>query len=109
MFKDYTKHKSSTKWTEFTKYRNKLSHIIEQSKRNHFKSEIRNNKSNIKKLWQTVNKIASLKQPKQNQKFLISSETGELTNDRKQISNIFNKYFSTIGSKLASTISKPSN
>lgn len=109
LFKEFTKDKSNNKWSNFKKYRNKLTRIIEQSKQNHFKSEICNNRSNIKKLWKTVNEITNIKTCKNTSNIGISSETGKLTSKPVEVSNILNKYFATIGSKLANTISTPIN
>ena len=42
--------RASQEWSYYKKYRNKLTHLIETSKRNYFKSEITSCKSNQKKI-----------------------------------------------------------
>ena len=47
--------KTDTDWIHYKKYKNKLTHLIEQSKRKYFKMKIINSKGNSKKLWKTIN------------------------------------------------------
>ena len=56
--------KTDTDWIHYKKYRNKLTRLIEQSKRKYFKMEIINSKGNPKKLWQTINNIINTKTTK---------------------------------------------
>ena len=109
LFKQVHNKKSSVDWSIFTKYRNKLSHIIEHSKRNYFKSQVINSKSNPKKLWKTINDIINLKPRKDKQNITLSDNTGNPITDSNEISNSFNKFFTNIGVNLSNKIPPPSN
>ena len=93
----------------YKNYRNKLSHIKEQSKKNYFQKILTDSKHNLKLLWKTINDITKFKNKQQESiKEIVNDENKTIT-DPVEMANTFNTYFSTIGSKLASKIDKPSN
>ena len=61
------KEQNETLWQEFKKYRNKLSHVKEQSKKLYFHKLILENKQNTAQLWKTINDIPYHKNKKSNQ------------------------------------------
>ena len=61
------KEQNETLWQEFKKYRNKLSHVKEQSKKLYFHKLILENKQNTAQLWKTINDILHHKNKKSNQ------------------------------------------
>ena len=59
-------------------------------------------------LWKTINDITKFKNKQQESiKEIVNDENKTIT-DPVEMANTFNIYFSTIGSKLASKIDKPS-
>ena len=109
LYKKYLINPSESNWTEFTKYRNKLSHLIEQSKRTHFQQKIKYTKSNTRKLWKTVNEIVNLKKPKEKINMKILDSSGKIVDDSQKVSNIMNNYFVSVGENLSKNIAKPTN
>ena len=96
--------RASQEWSYYKKYRNKLTHLIETSKRNYFKSEITSCKSNQKKLWTTVNNIINLKTSKTKNRIISLNQNGQTLENSQDISNSFNKFFTTVGENLANKI-----
>ena len=93
----------------YKNYRNKLSHIKEQSKKNYFQKILTDSKHNLKLLWKIINDTTKFKNKQQESiKEIVNDENKTIT-DPVEMANTFNTYFSTIGSKLASKIDKPSN
>ena len=109
LFKNVIKNPSTGGWNKFKKYRNKLTHIIEQAKRNYFKNKINKTKSNTKKLWKTVNEIINFKPKKLTNNINICYDSENNKINSNNVSNLFNKHFSTIGVKLSKKIDRPSN
>ena len=109
LFKNILKNKSDTKWNFYKIYRNKLCHIIEASKRNHFNSEINHFQHNPKKIWKTINNIISLKRNKSNILIKQLNDDNKIIENPVDISNTFNNFFTNIGTNLSDKISPPQN
>ena len=92
--------KDKTKKEPYKIISNKLTHIIQQAKKNHFKTKILQSKDNLGDLWKTVNSIVNIKTTKPKHHIKIQTESGNLETDKRKVSNILNKHFTTIGSKL---------
>ena len=60
-------------------------------------------------LWKTINDITKFKNKQQESIKEIVNDENKTIIDPVEMANTFNTYFSTIGSKLASKIDKPSN
>ena len=95
-------------WTNFRSYRNKLNRTIKLEKQNYYKSEIIKSKSNIKRTWKTMNKIINLKQnTNTSNEIKVYDDTNSLVTCPKKVGNIFNHFFTTVGSNLSKNISAP--
>ena len=57
MYKTHFKSGDPRKIDKYKKYANKVNHLKEISKKNYFHDEITKDKSNPKKLWQTLKQI----------------------------------------------------
>ena len=97
-----------TTWLHFKKYRNTLTRVIQLAKQIHFKSKITQSKANPKILWKTVNDIVNLKQGKNNYNINIQTDSGHIEKNQEKVSNILNKHFTTVGTKLREKIASPS-
>ena len=86
--------------------KNKLTHIIRQSKKMHFKNKFELYKKDCKKTWNTINEVLKSKNKKHmvNDKFITSEGTS--CTDKNEIVEQFNKYFTNIGSILNSKLPK---
>ena len=109
LYKIYLKNSSDNNWSNFTSYRNKVTHKIEHTKRNYYNQKIQQTKGNSKKLWQTINDIITIKNNKQPTQLNICNESNNIITDSHQVSNLFNHYFSTIGTELSKKITSPVN
>ena len=60
-------------------------------------------------MWKTINDIAKYKKKFNNQITNLINKKGEKVTDSKEMANIFNKYFSEVGQKMATDIKEPIN
>jgi hypothetical protein len=102
LFLKYKKFTCPENEAKYKKYRNALNKLMKRAERNHYEYLFETNKSNLRKKWsiikQVINKRKSSKFPKY---FKINNDECD---DKAKIANAFNKYFSNIGSSLASLI-----
>ena len=89
-------------------YNTILNRNIRMAKNIYYYSIFEKYKNDIKKVWLNIGEILNKKKSKKAYpaKFLIEDN---LTTDKNDIAQAFNKYFSDIGTKLAEKISKPRN
>ena len=93
-------------------YRNKIIYLTRLSKANYYQSFFDLNICNMRQTWKGINELIGncKKKNKRNSTNSIRSNPNEVpTSDPKEISNILNKYFATVGSKLASKIPQTIN
>lgn len=89
----------------YKRYKNKLTNLINITKRDYYKRQIQINVGNKKNLWNIVQDISGKKQSdKQIQG--IKDENGELLNENIDIANEFNNTFIETGKKLAEKIKR---
>ena len=110
LFKKALKYPTQSNWDAFKNYRNKLTRTIKASKQVYFKTQIKNNKYNTKKLWNVLNSIVNLKQNNKSHKSpTISTAPDTIISDPYEVANLFNEYFANVGTNLSKLIKKPSN
>ena len=97
-----------SEWSVYRKSRNKTTRMIKNSKANYNRSVFHENMKKPNKFWECIKRCYKVKEDsKSNQKsFKIDTES---TNDKQKIANSFCKFFSTIGSKLQSSIASLSD
>ena len=78
-------------WACFKRMRNKVKFAIRQAKELFYKNKFSKSDGDRRKMWQVINELTSCK-------------NGVSITNSTALSNAFNDYFSTIGSKLASEI-----
>ena len=99
-------------WDKYKFYRNKITSLTRLSKANYYQSFFDLNIRNMRQTWKGINELIGSykKKNKHNPTNFIRPNPNEVpTNDPKEISNILNKYFATVGSKLASKIPQTLN
>ena len=106
LFKKYKQNPIIENEATYKTYKNKLTHIIRQSKKMHFKNKFELYKKDCKKTWNTINEVLKSKNKKHmvNDKFITSEGTS--CTDKNEIVEQFNKYFINIGSILNSKLPK---
>ena len=92
----------------FKKYRNKIVDLIEINTKSHYQKFFEENKRNSKAIWQGIhNIIYSKKSNRINTPSSLLIE-GNTINDSQDISEHFNKFFTSIGQDLQKNIA-PTN
>ena len=87
----------------FKRYRNQIVSICRQSKATYFSGYFRQNSSNIRKIWQGIKEIISLKSC-QNSKPISLRINDSITSDPNLVANSFNSFFSSIADNIRSKI-----
>lgn len=88
---------------KYTAYRNKINNLVKKAKNNYIKSLIYSEQVTSKTLWEGVNRITNKKIRNNTEIKFITKNTEKVT-DKKEMANIYNKYYAHIGSKLADQI-----
>ena len=96
---------------EYLEYRKYLKILIEKTKYEFYKNEIKNRQNNSSDLWNTVNKLTCTeKNNKKNKRIdCIIDEQNRLIRDKKELATLFNNYFTNVGKLLADKIEDPKN
>ena len=103
LYKKFLKSKSSYYHCKFKMYRNKLNHLLKISKKKYYNSYFLQNANNTKRIWNGIKEIVHFKNKISHNITKISKNNAEAT-DSRQIADMFNNYFATIGNDLASQI-----
>ena len=86
----------------YKKYRNKLSHLKELSKRNYYKKRFEIENKNMANTWKLINELTNKHITKETDKNIEQIETnGKKYKDPKLICEILNKHFVEIGENIA--------
>ena len=97
MYKMVLKSSSDISWLDYKKFRNKLTHEIEDAKRTYFKSKILTSKSDPKKLWQNLNEIVNLKSKKSKSNINELKDEDLTITEPIEICNHLNNFFTDVG------------
>ena len=99
LYKCYIKNPSPENKNKYTSYRNKLTHIIRKSKRNHYTEQLNSSQGDGKKMWNILNGVLN-----KSQKPTVLPETNI---DDPDLPKKINNYFISIGENLSSKITQP--
>ena len=110
LYKTFLKSSNRKNETLYKRYKNKLNHIIQLSKKLYYEEQLLKYKNISKMIWQTLNKVINRKQETNNlpSEFIMANSTNK-TNDPIEIANKFNEYFINVGPKLADKIINTTN
>ena len=92
-----------TIYSQYKKLHNKVQQMVERAKEEYYKTTLQNNKTNPKKLWQTLNKLGSTKTVKSNTSIGLNID-GTVNFDLKKVTAKFNSFFTTIASSLVENL-----
>ena len=84
-------------YTIFSDFRRKLKHVIRCSKRSYYCKKFAKVSGNMKKTWELINELRGKAKTDIKASFIID---GELVKDKREISNGFNLFFSSVAKKL---------
>ena len=87
----------------YKKYRNMLSTLLKESKKNYYNSYFSENAKNIKNTWKGIKSIITLKSKDQETPKVIKENDAYLT-EPKQIANAFNNFFCSVAPKIQDSI-----
>ena len=107
MYKIFITNKTESSFLNYKQYRNKLNHLLEIAKIQYYQISVIKNKNDSTKLWKTIHEILQTNTKKTNTNFELVNDKQKKTTDEPEIANIFNKFFSTVGSTMASQIQSP--
>ena len=103
LYQKWLKGRNDTLWNQYKTYRNELTHIKELAKKSYIQKTISKSKNDIKTLWKNVNSVIKSHIKRKQIPDEISNNTETVTGT-DNINNLFNKYFTSIGPKLASKL-----
>ena len=107
MYKTFIINKTKSSFLNYKQYRNKLNHFLEIAKIQHYQISVIKNKNDSTKLWKTIYEILQTNTNKTNTNFELVNDKQKMITDEPEIANVFNKFFSTIESTIASQIQLP--
>lgn len=103
LYKKYLANPTSARESQYKVYKNKLNHLIRIAKRTYYDKKFERAKHNLKETWKLINEVINIKSKKPSLPSLFRSNGTTIT-DPLEIANGFCKYFTNIGSSLASKI-----
>ena len=86
-------------FNEYKKKRNMIILLLKKSKKSYYASYFLENKFNIKETWKCIKNIINLNKKAASRLTKIKTSRGYI-DDRAEIANEFNDFFSTIGNKI---------
>ena len=92
---------------QYKSYNNRVNALVRKCKRDYYRNIFANFKNNTRKLWKTINNLTKPPSPKQNFNSIIADN--KIITKANDISNAFNKFFTSIATKLESALPTPQN
>ena len=90
----------------YSRHRNCLNLIIREAKKRYVKEQLALNKNNSKQMWHVLNAVIKGGSQKANVQKQFVDTNGVIIEDRKDIAESFNTFFSTVGNNLQKHIPK---
>ena len=91
--------------TTYNLFRNRITRELKKAKRDYYKTFFDNNINNMKKTWKGIKDILNLKS-KDDQHISQIYHNNKTISNEKDIANVFNNFFTNIGTNLDSEIPK---
>ena len=103
LFKMYLKNPVDTNKAKYSKYRNKLNHILRIAKKNYFSRKFQETQNDSKSTWSIINNLLNKNKPRPSivGNFKVPDNSFP---DPLKIANDFNNYFIQIGPTLSKNI-----
>ena len=90
---------------QYKSYKNRVDALTRKTKKDYYRNIFANYKNNTSKLWKTINNLTKPPQPKES--FTNIIHEGKILTDAGDISDAFNKFFTTVATKLDSNLPPP--
>ena len=103
-YQKYLRSGNSYYLTKFKYYRNKITSLVKYSKLNYYHDYFKTNSRNVKNIWAGIKQIITVKSKGLNNQVSKLVQNNQTITDPKEIATAFNKFFSSIGQKLADSI-----
>lgn len=97
---EFKKAKLPALFKEYRALRNKVQRMVDEAKKDYFRSKIEEHKKDSKKLWETLRPLGAKENPKHKQSKIGLDINGSISHDKKMVANTFNSFFTTIASNL---------
>ena len=102
LYYKYKMKKSENSKMKYTSYKNTLTKALRAEKKKYYAIQLEQYKHDMKNTWKVIKQAMNLSKKKSNiTKIRLKNKNIE---DPKEIANVFNSYFSTIGENLAKNI-----
>ncbi|MES9882533.1 MAG: reverse transcriptase family protein [Sedimenticola sp.] len=104
--KERNKCKLNGQMEQYTFLRNKVSTMIQNSKKDSYKSKIEEGKDDPRSIWKIFKEFGASKNDGNSENILgIKNENNTVCTDKVEVANIFNDYFVNVASKLKEPVS----
>lgn len=97
---DFRKSNLPEFYVEYKALRNKAQRMVDEAKKDYFKTKIEEHRSDSKKLWATLKPLGTKEKPKHKQSKIGLTVNGSLSYDKVMVAERFNHFFTTIASDL---------
>ena len=104
LFSELKKTRDAAKFSEFKKARALTRRLLENAKASFVTNKLEEEKSNPKKLWQTLKSLGSSSKPKSSSGNLCLNVDGTPVFDKLKVAEVFNNFFTTMASTVVSKI-----
>ena len=104
LYRDFIKARTQEAETKYKVYKNKLTTIMRQAKKDYYSALLERNKSNIKETWNTLKKVMGKERGPPSTPCYFINEDGVRLENMNDVTNEFNSYFVNVGPKLAKNI-----
>ncbi len=109
LHRNFIKFRTKASEKQYKVYKNKLTVILRQAKRDYYNKRLLENKNDIKSTWKILNEvIANNPEPTSKPSFYINDSKVVLKN-LKEVVNEFNSFFVNVGPNLTKTIKQHNN
>ena len=98
----------SISYEEYSNYSNRLKNLIKEAKKLHYVKYFSNFKQSLRKSWETINRLTSMKKGNPSKRTSPISVNGVITNDPLLIAQDFKDYFSKVAENLDKSLPAPS-
>ena len=102
LYRKYVKNPTDYRKSTYTKYRNKVTSAIRHHKQQYYKTRFCKVQNNIRGTWNVINDLLNKKRA--TVQYLNINHLGKNISDCKEIVNLYNDYFRTIGLDIVHTL-----
>lgn len=106
LYRDFIKFRTKTAEKQYKVYKNKLTVIMRQAKKDYYNKRLQENKGDIKGSWKILNDILRNKPVFTNTSGYFTNDKNRILENMQDVVNEFNFFFVNVGPNLAKSIKK---